>query len=41
MYFGISVPRQSNPMMDMLGNMFMGGGSKAKKGNAPAPAALD
>jgi hypothetical protein len=26
MYFGIKMPRQGNPMMDMLGNMFMGGG---------------
>jgi hypothetical protein len=46
MYFGISLPRQGNPMMDMLGNMFMGGGlggggSKGKKGNAPAAAGLD
>ena len=49
MYFGISLPRQGNPMMDMLGNMFMGGGmggggggSKTKKvGNAPAAAGLD
>lgn len=26
MYFGIKIPRQGNPMMDMLGSMFMGGG---------------
>ncbi|KAF1974544.1 DUF410-domain-containing protein [Bimuria novae-zelandiae CBS 107.79] len=44
MYFGIKIPRQGNPMMDMLGNMFMGGGmggggaSKAKK---PPVAGLD
>ncbi|KAF2638962.1 DUF410-domain-containing protein, partial [Massarina eburnea CBS 473.64] len=25
MYFGIKIPKQGNPMMDMLGNMFMGG----------------
>ncbi|KAF2181812.1 DUF410-domain-containing protein [Zopfia rhizophila CBS 207.26] len=43
MYFGIKIPRQGNPMMDMLGNMFMGGGmggggKKGKKSDAPAPA---
>ncbi|KAJ4302764.1 hypothetical protein N0V90_001655 [Kalmusia sp. IMI 367209] len=43
MYFNIKIPRQGNPMMDMLGNMFMGGGlgggaSKAKK---PPIAGLD
>lgn len=34
MYFGIKIPRQGNPMMDMLGNMFMGGGmgGGSKKG---------
>lgn len=42
MYFGIKIPRQGNPMMDMLGNMFMGGGTggggkKGGKSNAPAP----
>jgi len=45
MYFGITLPRQGNPMMDMLGNMFMGGGlgggSKGKKGLAPPSAGLD
>jgi golgi to ER traffic protein 4 len=45
MYFGIKLPRQGNPMMDMLGNMLMGGGmggggSKSKKGNPPV-AGLD
>jgi hypothetical protein len=44
MYFKIKMPRQGNPMMDMLGNMFMGGmggggGSNTKKVDAPAPAA--
>lgn len=43
MYFGIKIPSQSNPLFDMMGSMFMGGGNK-KGGNkdAPAPApALD
>ena len=51
MYFNIKIPRQGNPMMDMLGNMFMGGGlggggggggggQKGKKGNPPV-AGLD
>ncbi|KAF2474287.1 DUF410-domain-containing protein [Lindgomyces ingoldianus] len=42
MYFGIKMPRQGNPMMDMLGNMFMGGmgggGKKGKSIDTPAPA---
>ncbi|KAI1998606.1 hypothetical protein LOZ51_002340 [Ophidiomyces ophidiicola] len=29
MYFGIKIPKQSNPLMDMMG-MFFGGGSKSK-----------
>lgn len=46
MYFGIKIPRQGNPMMDMLGNMFMGGmgGSSkkgGKKGDTPATPGLD
>jgi hypothetical protein len=45
MYFGISIPRQGNPMMDMLGNMFMGGGlGGGKKGravDAPSTPGLD
>ena len=45
MYFGIKMPRQGNPMMDMLGNMFMGGGGgggkKEKKSVAPAAPGLD
>lgn len=45
MYFGINIPRQGNPMMDMLGNMFMGGGlgggNKGKKLDAPGTPGLD
>ncbi|EMD92032.1 hypothetical protein COCC4DRAFT_145390 [Bipolaris maydis ATCC 48331] len=48
MYFGIKIPRQGNPMFDMLGSMFgggMGGGSggakKAVGGRAPPTAGLD
>lgn len=51
MYFGIKIPRQGNPMFDMLGSMFgggMGGGgggnSGAKKAvgsRPPAAAGLD
>lgn len=50
-YFGISRPRQGNPLFDMMGNMFFGGGagsgsgtpkSKAKKVEAaPAPPVAD
>ncbi|KAF2736963.1 DUF410-domain-containing protein [Polyplosphaeria fusca] len=40
MYFGIKIPRQGNPMMDMLGNMLMGGGGGSKKkGKVEAPPA--
>ena len=32
MYFGIRIPKQGNPMFDMLGSMFGGGmGGAAKK----------
>jgi hypothetical protein len=52
MYFGIKVPRQGNPMMDMLGGMFGGGGfggggggggkkGSSTKGIAPAAPGLD
>jgi hypothetical protein len=48
MYFGIKIPRQGNPMFDMLGSMFgggMGGGGappkKAVGGRAPPAAGLD
>jgi len=44
MYFGIKMPRQGNPMMDMM-SMFMGGGGGGKKEKktvgAPAAAGLD
>ena len=37
-YFGIRVPKQGNPMMDMLGNMFMGGmGGSRSKGKVEPP----
>lgn len=36
-YFGIKIPRQSNPLMDMMG-MFFGGGSNGGSGGAkPQP----
>lgn len=44
MYFGIKVPRQGNPMMDMLGSMFGGGGlggGAAKGAKKPPIAGLD
>jgi hypothetical protein len=52
MYFGIKIPRQGNPMLDMLGGMFGGGagfgggggGAKKSAGSksiAPAAAGLD
>lgn len=50
MYFSIKIPRQGNPMMDMLGGMFGGGGfggggggakKSSAKGIAPAAAGLD
>jgi golgi to ER traffic protein 4 len=31
MYFGIRIPSQSNPFMEMMGNMLMGGGGAGKK----------
>lgn len=34
MYFGISKPRQGNPLLDMMGSMFGGGAPPQKK---PAP----
>jgi hypothetical protein len=47
MYFGITKPRQSNPLMDMMSGMFGGGGAAppARRGpravDGPAPAGLD
>lgn len=47
MYFGIKIPRQGNPLFDMMGSMLFGGGgspkpstpkTKAKKVEAPPPA---
>lgn len=36
-YFGIKIPKQSNPLMDMMG-MFFGGGSKGSAdGTKPQP----
>ncbi|RBQ65687.1 hypothetical protein VDGD_08440 [Verticillium dahliae] len=52
MYFGIVKPRQSNPLMDMMGSLFGGGAAGGGGGaqqrraptrrvEAPAPAGLD
>ncbi|KAF2811152.1 DUF410-domain-containing protein [Mytilinidion resinicola] len=47
MYFAIKIPKQGNPLMDMMGSMFMGGMGggaskpKAKKVEAPPSAGLD
>jgi hypothetical protein len=47
MYFGIQRPRQGNPLFDMMGSMFGGGGSPAKPqpkrvgGSAPVAEGLD
>ncbi|KAH6684119.1 hypothetical protein B0J14DRAFT_466540 [Halenospora varia] len=47
MYFGIQRPRQGNPLFDMMGSMFGGGGAPAKPqpkrvgGSAPAAEGLD
>lgn len=50
LYFGIRIPRQGNPLMDMMGSMFGGGApapapkakAKAKKTvAAPPPPAAD
>ncbi|KAF2086929.1 DUF410-domain-containing protein [Saccharata proteae CBS 121410] len=44
MYFGIRIPSQGNPLMDMMSSMFMGGGGGAgakkqsRRVEAPAPA---
>ena len=46
MYFGIKVPTQANPLLDMMGSLFMGGkgagGKKQGRGDAsPAPPPVD
>lgn len=47
MYFGIKIPSQSNPLFDMMGSLFMGGGGAggqaktSKKVEAPPAAGLD
>ncbi|EED12514.1 DUF410 domain protein [Talaromyces stipitatus ATCC 10500] len=51
MYFNIKIPRQGNPLLDMMGSMFFGGGGGGGGGNqrgqsrrveaAPASAELD
>ena len=48
-YFGIKIPRQGNPLFDMMGSMFFGGAggspkpdkAKPKKVEGPAPPAPD
>jgi hypothetical protein len=35
-YFGIRIPKQSNPFMDMVGNMFFGGGG-SQRSSTPKP----
>lgn len=44
MYFGISPPRQGNPLLDMMGSMFGGGAApkkqQAKRVTATAPAPI-
>ncbi|KAK2775628.1 DUF410 domain-containing protein [Colletotrichum kahawae] len=37
MYFGIQRPRQSNPLMDMMGSLFGGPGGGAPQQRRPAP----
>ena len=51
MYFGIKIPRQGNPLFDMMGSMLFGGGggspkpstpkAKPKKVEGPVPPAVD
>jgi hypothetical protein len=36
MYFGIQRPRQSNPLLDMMGSLFGGGAPAGGQGRAPA-----
>ncbi|PNS17568.1 hypothetical protein CAC42_8111 [Sphaceloma murrayae] len=37
MYFGIKIPSQSNPLMDMMGSFLMGGGMGGGQKKPPAP----
>jgi golgi to ER traffic protein 4 len=36
-YFGIKIPKQGNPLFDMMGNMFFGGGGSPKPSGTPKP----
>jgi hypothetical protein len=38
MYFGIRIPKQGNPLFDMMGSMFFGGGGSGGGDGAPSPA---
>ena len=37
MYFGIKIPRQGNPLFDMMGSMLFGGAGAAAKPSTPKP----
>jgi golgi to ER traffic protein 4 len=37
MYFGIKIPTQSNPLMDMMGSLLMGGGGGSRNSPKPKP----
>jgi hypothetical protein len=41
MYFGIQRPRQSNPLFDMMGSLFGGGGAPAGRQSRPAPGRVE
>ena len=48
LYFGIKIPKQGNPLFDMMGSMLFGGGQQGKKAPkkvdapaSPAPPAVD
>ena len=34
-YFGIRIPKQGNPLFDMMGSMFFGGGGGSPKPSTP------
>lgn len=36
-YFGIKIPKQGNPLFDMMGSMFFGGGGGSPKPGTPKP----